>query len=183
MAYHHGDLRRALLDAALAAVEEHGPVAVSLRDVARRAGVSHAAPTHHFRDKTGLLTALATEGWTLLADALAETSATVPGFADLGVTYVEFAVAHPAHFAVMRVPGLVRRDDAGLAAAEQRASEELRAGASRYDDGLDDPTTALAGWAMVHGLATLILEGSVAPDPDIATLARSVTTRLGRPPA
>ena len=68
--YHHGDLRRTLLDTALDAVAEHGPAALSLRDVARRAGVSHAAPAHHFGDKTGLLTALAAEGWSGLADAL-----------------------------------------------------------------------------------------------------------------
>src|SRR4051794_10810015 len=84
--YHHGDLRRALLDTALEAITEQGPAAVSLRDVARRAGVSHAAPTHHFRDKAGLLTALAAEGWTLLADALSSAAAGGEGFAELGVT-------------------------------------------------------------------------------------------------
>lgn len=185
MPYHHGDLRRALLDSALEAVGQHGPAAVSLRDVARRAGVSHAAPTHHFRDKTGLLTALATEGWTLLADALAETAQRDESFAELGVTYVVFATTHPAHFAVMRSPGLARADDPELAAAQGRAGTQLRAGASRYSgtdqqpDGYSD--TALAGWSLVHGLATLLLEGAVAPEPgtDVATLARSVTRRLG----
>ncbi len=68
-AYHHGDLRRALLAAALEAIEESGPAALSLRDLARRAGVSHAAPAHHFGDKAGLLTALAAEGFDLLADS------------------------------------------------------------------------------------------------------------------
>ena len=63
--YHHGDLRRALLDAALEMVAEHGPAALSLREVARRAGVSHAAPTHHFRNKAGLLTAIAADGYRL----------------------------------------------------------------------------------------------------------------------
>src|SRR3954469_5729443 len=119
MPYHHGDLRRALLATPLGAIAEHGPVAISLRELARRAGVSHAAPTHHFRDKTGLLTALAAEGWGLLADALEA----VPGrdFAELGVSYVVFATDHPAHFAVMRAPGLVRGDDPDLVAAERRA--------------------------------------------------------------
>ncbi len=182
MAYHHGDLRHALLDTALAAIAEHGPAAVSLRDVARRAGVSHAAPTHHFRDKTGLLTAVATEGWTLLADALAETAAAGSSFAELGVTYVLFATSHPAHFAVMRAPGLVRRDDPALMAAEQRAGSYLRAGAAQHSQGepADARTTALAGWSLVHGLSALLLEGTVTPEPgtDIATLARSVTGRL-----
>ena len=114
MPYHHGDLRRALLDTALEAVGEQGPAAVSLRDVARRAGVSHAAPTHHFRDKTALLTALAAEGWSLLADALRDVSTDGGDFAELGVAYVLFATAHPAHFAVMRAPGLARADDPEL---------------------------------------------------------------------
>lgn len=184
MPYHHGDLRRTLLDTALAAVAEHGPAAVSLRDVARRAGVSHAAPTHHFGDKTGLLTALAAEGWSLLADALAATAADDPSFGELGVTYVVFATGHPAHFAVMRVPGLVRADDPALVAAQGRASDQLTAGAARHTDPRAgaDPTTAVAGWALVHGLAALIVEGSIDPQPDIETLARAVTGRLGAAP-
>jgi AcrR family transcriptional regulator len=180
--YHHGDLRRALLDTALEAIGEHGPTAVSLRDVARRAGVSHAAPTHHFGDKTGLLTALAAEGWSLLADALAETAASGSSFAELGVTYVVFATSHPAHFAVMRAPGLVRHDDPELVAAQQRAGEHLRAGAAAFDasGSADTATTALAAWALVHGLSALLLEGTVTPPPgtDIAGLARAVTRRL-----
>ncbi|MDN5857659.1 MAG: TetR family transcriptional regulator [Pseudonocardia sp.] len=181
MPYHHGALRRALLDTALAAVAEHGPAAVSLRDVARRAGVSHAAPTHHFGDKTGLLTALAAEGWGLLADTLAATTERDPRFSELGVTYVVFAVGHPAHFAVMRAPGLVRADDPDLAAAQRRAAEQLRAGAARHADAgaAADPSTAIAGWALVHGLAALIVEGSIRAEPDVETLARAVTGRLG----
>jgi AcrR family transcriptional regulator len=180
--YHHGDLRRALLDTALAAIAEHGPAAVSLRDVARRAGVSHAAPTHHFRDKTGLLTAVAAEGWALLADALRETAARDPSFAELGVTYVLFATSHPAHFAVMRAPGLVRRDDPELTAAQERAGAYLRGGAARHSEGeaTDSRVTALAAWSLVHGLSALLLEGTISPEPggDVATLARSVTGRL-----
>jgi AcrR family transcriptional regulator len=174
--YHHGDLRRALLDTALAAVAEHGPAGLSLRDVARRAGVSHAAPAHHFRDKTGLLTALAAEGWTLLAEAL---EAQGGDFRGQGVAYVVFAVGHPAHFAVMRAPGLARPDDAALVAARERAGIALRGAAGGVDD---DPATALAGWALVHGLSALLLEGSVQPAPgqDVAALARAVTGRLGR---
>jgi len=182
--YHHGDLRRALLDTALEAVAEHGPAAVSLRDVARRAGVSHAAPTHHFRDKAGLLTALAAEGWSLLADALAEAAGR--GFGELGVGYVLFATSHPAHFAVMRAPGLARGDDPELVAAMRRAGAQLQSGVERFEaDGeRDSEVTALAAWSLVHGLAALILEGAVAPEPgsDVATLARAVTDRL-RPPA
>lgn len=185
MPYHHGDLRRTLLDHALAAVADNGPAGVSLRDVARRAGVSHAAPTHHFRDKTGLLTALAAEGWSLLADELARTAEAgdAPDFSEMGVAYVLFATGHPAHFAVMRAPGLVRRDDPELMAAEERSGELLRTGAGHHPDpaAATDATTALAGWALVHGLSALLLEGSIAPEPgsDVAALARSITRKLG----
>jgi AcrR family transcriptional regulator len=183
--YHHGDLRRALLDTALEAVGEQGPAAVSLRDVARRAGVSHAAPTHHFGDKTGLMTALAAEGWELLADALAETAAEGDDFGALGVAYVVFATSHPAHFAVMRAPGLARADDPALEAAMARAREQLEAGVRRFEGGSSDDAavTALTAWSLVHGLAALILEGAVPlkPDADVAELARAVTDRL-RPP-
>jgi hypothetical protein len=103
-------------------------------------------------------------------------------FAELGVTYVVFATAHPAHFAVMRAPGLVRGDDPELAAAQQRAGDRLRAGASGHDRETtpETATTALAGWALVHGLSALLVEGMVRPQPgtDVATLARCVTARL-----
>src|SRR5215211_3555766 len=69
-AYHHGNLRRALLDEAIAVIGEAGPGAVGLRDLARRVGVSHAAPAHHFGDKRGLLTAVATDGFRRLAATL-----------------------------------------------------------------------------------------------------------------
>jgi AcrR family transcriptional regulator len=169
MPYHHGDLRRALLDAALAAVSEHGLDALSMRDVARRAGVSHAAPAHHFRDKAGLLTALAAEGWALLADA--QTSAT--DFQESGVGYVLFVVEHPAHFAVMRAPGLVREEDPDLRAARARSRDQLRAH-------LPDQAAALAAWSLVHGLGTLLVDGMVEAAPDVETLARAVTGRLRR---
>ena len=185
MPYHHGDLRRALLDTALEAVGEQGPAAVSLRDVARRAGVSHAAPTHHFRDKTALLTALAAEGWSLLADALQDAAANGGGFRELGVAYVVFATSHSAHFAVMRAPGLARADDPELEAAMGRARAQLQSGVRQFEagSGRDADTTALAGWSLVHGLAALILEGAipVKPETDVAELARAVTALLRAP--
>ena len=93
-----------------------------------------------------------------------------------------FATTHPAHFAVMRAPGLTRSDDPELVGAQKRAGDQLRAGASSHDRGAtpETATTALAGWALVHGLSVLLVEGMVSPEPgkDVATLARSVTARL-----
>ena len=83
--YHHGDLRRALLDEAVASLRESGTAALSLRDLARRAGVSHAAPAHHFGDKRGLLTAVAAEGYRRLAGSLGTTDETIPNLTDVGV--------------------------------------------------------------------------------------------------
>jgi AcrR family transcriptional regulator len=176
--YHHGDLRRALLDTALEAIDEQGPAAVSLRDVARRAGVSHAAPTHHFRDKAGLLTAVAAEGFALLADALAEGG----DFAATGVAYVRFATTHPGHFAVMFRPVLYHRDDPAVVAARDRATEMLRGGAAQAFgiDNPDDRVPALAAWSLVHGMATLLIDGALELDPgtDVAALARAAALRL-----
>ena len=126
--YHHGDLRRALLDAAAEVIAEQGPAALSLRDLARRAGVSHAAPMHHFGDKAGLLTALATEGYDLLAAELAEEWAVTHSFLEQGVAYVRFAIRHRAHFEVMFRPDLYHAGDADLVAARDRAGHILYAG-------------------------------------------------------
>src|SRR5215212_8272090 len=126
--YHHGDLPRTLLQAALEAIAESGPGALSLRDLARRAGVSHAAPAYHFGDKAGLLTAVATEGYELLADALTRARETSDSFLDVGVAYVGFAVDHRAHFEVMFRPDLYHRDDPAVVAARHRGTQALRGG-------------------------------------------------------
>ncbi|MGK5679240.1 TetR/AcrR family transcriptional regulator [Actinoplanes sp. URMC 104] len=125
--YHHGDLRRALLSAAAAAIEENGVGALSMRDLARRAGVSHAAPTHHFGDKAGLLTAFAAQGFDELAGELAASRAA--GFLEQGVTYVRFAVTRRAYFEVMYRPELYHPDDPALVAARARAADVLYTGA------------------------------------------------------
>ncbi|MEU2234324.1 TetR/AcrR family transcriptional regulator [Streptomyces vietnamensis] len=152
--YHHGDLRQAILAAALDVIAAEGPGALSLRDLARRAGVSHAAPAHHFKDRTGLLTAIATQGYGLLAEALAD----APDLRERGVRYVRFAVAHPAHFQVMFQPDLHRADDPELLAAKERAATELRAGVTALPAGTDAPRdTGVAAWSLAHGFATLLL--------------------------
>jgi AcrR family transcriptional regulator len=184
--YHHGDLRRALLAAAVEAIDEVGPTAMSLRDVARRAGVSHAAPAHHFGDKAGLLTALAAEGFRGLAAELDRTARETGSFLEVGVAYVRFAVSHPAHFAVMFRPDLHVVDDPELVAARAASSAVLAGGVRQLDAG--DPTfdagvAGIAAWAIVHGVATLYLSGSL-PDrlgDDPEAIARAVARHLGPP--
>jgi AcrR family transcriptional regulator len=180
--YHHGDLRRALLDQALAAIEGDGPGSLSLRELARRAGVSHAAPTHHFGDKAGLLTAIAVEGFDLLADELNAAFASTGSFLEVGVAYVGFAVRHRAHFEVMFRPELLRGDDPALAAARQRAREALYGplGSVSLDPRTDSLRAGVAAWALVHGLATLYLGGNLPPtlgdDPE--AIAREIAVHL-----
>src|ERR1700760_4590230 len=103
--YHHGDLRRALIDAARRVLESDGPSALSLRAVAREAGVSPAAPYHHFKDKGELLDAVASEGWHMLDAAIAKVREDAPSpeaaMDEIGVAYVCFARENPAIYRVM----------------------------------------------------------------------------------
>ncbi|ATW48881.1 TetR/AcrR family transcriptional regulator [Streptomyces xantholiticus] len=180
--YHHGDLRRAVLSAALDVIRAEGPSAVRLRDLARRAGVSHAAPAHHFKDRTGLLTAIAAEGYELLAHALSE----APDLRERGVAYVRFALGHPAHFQVMFQPELHRGDDPGLLAAKERASAELRAGITTLDTVPEPRTAGIAAWSLAHGFATLLLTHNLdepVGDRDPADSFRSLADLLFAPGA
>ena len=157
--YHHGDLRRALLDRTADEVARSGPGAVSLRAIAAVEGVSHAAPRHHFGSREGLLTALAAEGYGLLADALAASRVEHPGdFLEVGLAYVRFSVDHPGHFAVMFDADLVLVDDPALAAARARAFAEIGHGLEQFDDPnskRDMAAATIAGWSLMHGLVTL----------------------------
>lgn len=177
--YHHGNLRRAVLDAAVAAIAESGPAGWSLRELARRAGVSHAAPAHHFGDKAGLLTAVAAEGYALFADAL---EAAGDDLYDVGLAYVRFAVDHRAYFEVMFAPGLYRADDAELGAARERADRMLAAGVHGVTPGPPEEERAarLAAWSIVHGFAQLWLSGALPADlgDDPVAAARPVIRRL-----
>jgi AcrR family transcriptional regulator len=185
--YHHGDLRRVVLDAAVTALLETGPGRLSLRDLARRAGVSHAAPAYHFGDKAGLLTAIAAEGFDLLADALTAAHGDAGGFLEVGVAYVRFAIDHRAHFEVMFRPDLYRPDDAAVQAARQRSADALYGGAGSLTAAQRGPDVRLAGvaaWSLVHGFATLwlndALRGGLGDDPEAA--ARAVAAVLFRTP-
>jgi AcrR family transcriptional regulator len=183
--YHHGDLRRAIMSAALEAIAADGPAALSLRDLARRAGVSHAAPAHHFKDRTGLLTAIAAEGHDLLARALREAA----DLREAGVRYVRFAREHPAHFQVMFAPYLLRTDDAGLVAARTLSDAALReavAGVPTRDRGVETRLAGIAAWSLAHGFATLLLAHNLddalgAGDPE--EMFRELAATLFRPGA
>jgi AcrR family transcriptional regulator len=162
--YHHGDLRRALIDAASRLLESEGPSALSLRAVAREAGVSPAAPYHHFKDKGELLDAVAHEGWTLLDAALAKAKANAPSpreaMNNLGVAYVCFARENPALYRVMYDTA---RDKESL--PEQMQDNEdsayckvrdtlIEAGANPNDTH-DIELATTAAWCSAHGLAEM----------------------------
>jgi len=180
--YHHGDLPRALLDAAIQAILEVGPAAVSLRDLARRAGVSHAAPAHHFGDKAGLLTAVAADGFRRLAVTLREAHEATGSFLEVGVAYVRFAVTHRAHFEVMFRPELYRTEDPELVQARDAARAMLYPPAAEVTDSPDagDVRAGVAAWSLVHGLATLWLNQNLPPQlgDDPEQIAREVARYL-----
>jgi AcrR family transcriptional regulator len=180
--YHHGDLPRVLLDAAVQAILEVGPAAVSLRDLARRTGVSHAAPAHHFGDKAGLLTAVAADGFRRLAATLGAAYKATGSFLEVGVAYVGFAVNHRAHFEVMFRPELYRTDDPELVRARDAARALLYPPAADLTNksDADDVRAAVAAWSLVHGLATLWLNQNLPTElgDDPEQIAREVARYL-----
>ena len=171
--YHHGDLRAALLRAAVEAIGQAGPAGMSLRDVARRAGVSHAAAAYHFGDKAGLLTAVAAQGYRMLTQELQNARDSGRGFLEVGVAYVRFAVSHRAHFEVMYRPELYRPDDAEVREARAGAAVLLYGTASCPASGL---AAGAAAWSLVHGLATLWLNGNL--PPQLGTDPEEITRRV-----
>lgn len=178
MAYHHGDLRRTLLSETASAIDEDGVSKLSLRALAKRAGVSNAAPTYHFGDKAGLLTALATEGFAQLAQALTSAGKNL-SLVEMGVAYVRFALEHSAHFSVMFQPHMLDEEEPGLILAQQRATTALAAGVQELHGTCTeaDEDARLAAWSLVHGYATLVLSGAIEVQDPIAG-ARSVACQL-----
>jgi AcrR family transcriptional regulator len=176
--YHHGDLKAAILAQAAVLVAERGADGLSLRELARAAGVSHAAPAHHFTDRRGLFTALATEGFGMLADAL---KAARPDFLDAALGYVRFALDHPGHYEVMFDKSLYDAADPDLVAAETAAGTELAAGVGTLDDvrAKDDPqAAALAAWSLVHGFSLLWLNNAIDNEADPMATVRRVAGML-----
>ena len=171
-AYHHGDLRRALLDASLALIVEQGAQAFTLREAARRAGVSQAAPYRHFADKDTLLAAIAEEGFRRLTARMREEKADAAGeLASVGLGYLLFAAENPAHYRVMfggsahaataknaLPPSLQQAGDESFAVLTDAIRAAQAAGQVRAGD-VDE--LALFSWSVVHGFALLVIDGVV----------------------
>jgi len=161
--YHHGALPDALRQATVELLSERGPAGFSLREVARRAGVSHSAPKHHFGDARGLLTSVATEGFRLLGDAFERAAAEAMDATDrltrFGHAYVNHALGSPGHFGPMTQLDLVDPDDPDFVETASRAYELLvqavEALRDELNQDLDVETAAMVCWASMHGLVTL----------------------------
>jgi AcrR family transcriptional regulator len=168
--YHHGDLRQTLIDAAIDLLENGGVEPLTLRGVARRAGVSEAAPYHHFRDKGALLAAVAEEGFKALAGfmGIAAKKARSPRdrLEAMSRAYVKFSLTHRAYFLVMFGPHLDRHwkesplREAAMAGIEQLV-EAVKAVLPPRSH-LDPTDAAILGWAAVHGLVSLWIGGPIA---------------------
>ena len=186
----HPDVKRAVLDAAIAIIAADGPDALSMREVARRADISHQAPYHHFADRAGILAAISEEGYRAFAVEFRQTlaSSTDP-LADCLRTYVRFAMRHRGHFKVMfrsDICGVethehtrAAADDAFLALLDFAARVSPRTGTG--PDALTLPTIL---WSQAHGLATLLIDGPLArklpPEVSVDALVDSVAAMISR---
>lgn len=189
--YHHGDLRQTLINAALELISEHDINKLSLREVARRVGVSHAAPYRHFPDKDALLAAIAQEGFHVLTHYLEEA---VQKVADdplkqlqaSGVAYVQFAIDRSSHYRVMfgafrannpDHPALTKAGQAALAVLVNVIVVGQTAGVVS----LGDPRQlAWVAWSLVHGLAMLLIDNQlpISDETAIASIASLATQTL-----
>jgi AcrR family transcriptional regulator len=175
--YHHGDLERALIKAGLAIVERDGVEALSLRAVARRAKVSHAAPYHHFRGKAGLLAAVAAAGFLQMVQVISEEAMRAKAIDPIdrlravGRGYVLFAVTHPSIFRLMFRPELTqpsehtRLQEAEAAALGTLLETIIAAQQSGQLPGRDPRPLAGFAWSGVHGLAMLHIDNVIAETP------------------
>lgn len=189
--YHHGNLRQALLDAALELLVERGVDGFTLREVARRAGVSHNAPYHHFADRGALVRAIVAQSFDLLGSRLADEAALagedpMDRIAAMGVAYVDFGLDHPERYRLMFRTELSRDGDSdaptdadaagGTAFGTLMSAVQKAADVGLLRDGTDPGAAAVTAWAGVHGLASLLLEGSLGVRPaDQRARARQIT--------
>jgi AcrR family transcriptional regulator len=161
--YHHGDLRAACLSAAMELLEESGETELSLRAVARRAGVSPAAPYRHYADREALVSAVAALGYRELAQRLAAahpSPSTPEQLTSVAVAYVQFALERPALFRIM-FGEPCDRDNDERTAATATVTLYLREIVGRVFPETDAQAMATATWALVHGLAFLHLDGKL----------------------
>ena len=175
--YHHGNLREALLDAAESLLPRHGPEGLTLREVARRAGVSHGAPYHHFDGRDSLLAAVAERGFVGLGEAMRGAAGPAPRDRLVAIceAYVAFAARHPTRFRLMFGPLLASK---ALYPGLREAGEQsffVLLDAAREVAPADAMPLALAGWSMAHGLAHLrinkVFDTLPVPAPPAAELA------------
>lgn len=189
--YHHGDLKRSLMDVALQDIRKHGVDSLNLRKLATLAGVSSGAPYHHFASREDLLVALATEGFELLAAALLHSrdgaaNTAAARLQALGMAYIRFALTHTGHFKVMFRGELQGVSGSRLTAEGERAfgllSEAVvQCQAAGVAPAGDPSPLVLHAWASVHGLACLMVEGSLRKIPLPADqLPVVLTTLTGR---
>ena len=161
----HGDVRRLVLDAALDIITSTGAESLSMREVARRAGVSHQAPYHYFGDRSGIFAAISEEGFSALAGAFRDVDFSNSSAAKAGfIAYLNFARSHVGHFRVMfrqDICGVT--DNEGTATAAESAFNELLQMVARTIGSSVDPkaahTFAFTMWSHAHGLATLVIDG------------------------
>jgi AcrR family transcriptional regulator len=182
--YHHGQLERAGIDGAVEEVEAVGVAGVSMRRIARRAGVSHAALAYQFGDKAGIFTAVAAEGFRLAAEKIGATASGPDVILHGSQTYIEFALTYRGYFEVMFRPNLYRGNDESLVAARSAAFDALyRSAKASLEAYRPDAVTkedvqalVLAGWSASHGFATLALTANLSEHlhTDTATLAAQV---------
>lgn len=174
--YHHGDLRATLLAAAAELLAAGGVAAISLREVARRAGVSHNAPYRHFPDRDSLLAALAEEGFRELARDMRESG----GLAALGQCYVRFALARPGCFALMFSPALDKARHPGLQQAATALYQLLAQSVQAAAPARDPQLATLAAWSLVHGLAQLLQDQQLGETLRAGLSAAELSERVTR---
>ncbi|MEX6503863.1 TetR/AcrR family transcriptional regulator [Pseudomonas zhanjiangensis] len=173
--YHHGELKPALLTAAAELLGEGGAQAISLREVARRAGVSHNAPYRHFPDRDSLLAALAAEGFVELAGRMAGTA---EGLAALGQCYVHFALEQPGRFALMFGATLDKARYPELQQAAQALHQRLAQAVHAAAPERDPLVATLAAWSLVHGLAHLLQDRQLGERMGAGLSAEELSARV-----
>jgi len=167
--YHHGDLRAALMTAALSLIDEHGVKGLALSDAAHLAGVSVAAPYRHFKDKEALLAEIAAEGFTIFRNALVQASQSHPEdkvkrLVEMGVAYVDFALHHRSHFQVMWESGIIQANHPEMQQTAQQAYRLLEEAANALHPRAHpsrQQALVRAAWSLVHGYAMLTLAGEL----------------------